>query len=944
MSDKNAKENQNSYHLDKNTSLISKNTNKDSNKIQCKLSKLKNSDKNNDKQNHNFILNEYKIDDEFNKENDLNHPNIICKNEINKISLTKSIINIDKNFNSLQSLSDKNFENSKFNIVGDYIINTDNFNKKLDYYKTDKKILKESLKDLNFYRIKTKKSKRFLHGLKIGITQENEPVNLNKSFHNDKEDNNIYKKTINDCNNFVELKRDLEKINTNSYFKNKKNLNQLLMENTIINNFTDKNSKNFVIEKDAHNKLSPNNFSYINELSQNNITFNKDCYLGNNKEKSFKNNKGELSSLDLENYFSYSKLKNDKNKENKIKKKFQIKNKNKFKNKFKNKNINIFADKKTENLEDCNNKIHYNIEDFNKNRNLITMKEEFIYSDKNDVRKEESEIIKNLNQKPYNQIFDSESHKINLQQLEEFNNYGTLENNNLPKVYIKPKNKNIISFNNHKSISEKILFDKNKLLNFKENNKYINFNKDLNINKFEEGSKETHKLYSRFSQSYEVYRPKYIDILTNKKSYYFGNNSTNILLKNSHNCINKSSYDFKNNNLKISNKNISLKKSNKLLSSNNNKNNLNLNYDNLIKGIEMNTIKMNKDSQNTNLSIKGIEKEIKDEKTITCRICLESNIIQATTDEEDKYISPCLCHGTMKYVHESCLKKWIPNQVKKLSKAECEICKCSYKLKFETKKIYSSEKMCVFLEKFFTFIGIICLLLFIIDFVIYSIVVNIVRFNTQEKDTFTLILSLSGVGDLLIIIALILRNYKKHVYEIYPIGWTILEHDSNDEYEKNVTYELFRKLDIELENHNRSNIENINFIIENNNNEENNQINFNNININYHINQNNNLPSNMNFNDIINENIDFNNNLNENLNRNTNDNGNIDIINVQNEEIIKIKSNDILNDLINQKNNNIINNVKKQNLYNKGITTVENENKLENINNCDIQISEIQKD
>ena len=36
-----------------------------------------------------------------------------------------------------------------------------------------------------------------------------------------------------------------------------------------------------------------------------------------------------------------------------------------------------------------------------------------------------------------------------------------------------------------------------------------------------------------------------------------------------------------------------------------------------------------------------------------CRICLEDE------DELDKLISPCLCNGTMKYVHYECLHKWV---------------------------------------------------------------------------------------------------------------------------------------------------------------------------------------------------------------------------------------------------------------------------------------------
>jgi E3 ubiquitin-protein ligase DOA10 len=66
---------------------------------------------------------------------------------------------------------------------------------------------------------------------------------------------------------------------------------------------------------------------------------------------------------------------------------------------------------------------------------------------------------------------------------------------------------------------------------------------------------------------------------------------------------------------------------------------------------------------------------------IECRICLE---------EYGPFIIPCKCDGTMKHVHENCLKKWAEEKLKKQVKndeqkakaklsnihgIECELCK-----------------------------------------------------------------------------------------------------------------------------------------------------------------------------------------------------------------------------------------------------------------------------
>ena len=37
-----------------------------------------------------------------------------------------------------------------------------------------------------------------------------------------------------------------------------------------------------------------------------------------------------------------------------------------------------------------------------------------------------------------------------------------------------------------------------------------------------------------------------------------------------------------------------------------------------------------------------------------CRICLQSEVTQ-----NDELRAPCKCEGSVKYVHLSCLKKWI---------------------------------------------------------------------------------------------------------------------------------------------------------------------------------------------------------------------------------------------------------------------------------------------
>jgi hypothetical protein len=45
---------------------------------------------------------------------------------------------------------------------------------------------------------------------------------------------------------------------------------------------------------------------------------------------------------------------------------------------------------------------------------------------------------------------------------------------------------------------------------------------------------------------------------------------------------------------------------------------------------------------------------------IRCKFCLSSD-----ETEEDPFISPCYCKGTLLIIHVGCLKKWINSKVKK---------------------------------------------------------------------------------------------------------------------------------------------------------------------------------------------------------------------------------------------------------------------------------------
>jgi len=65
-----------------------------------------------------------------------------------------------------------------------------------------------------------------------------------------------------------------------------------------------------------------------------------------------------------------------------------------------------------------------------------------------------------------------------------------------------------------------------------------------------------------------------------------------------------------------------------------------------------------------------------------CRICH----CDGTNDEP--LISPCLCLGTMQYLHQSCLQRWIKSSGVK----SCELCKFDFIMHSEIKPFKQVEK------------------------------------------------------------------------------------------------------------------------------------------------------------------------------------------------------------------------------------------------------------
>ena len=95
-----------------------------------------------------------------------------------------------------------------------------------------------------------------------------------------------------------------------------------------------------------------------------------------------------------------------------------------------------------------------------------------------------------------------------------------------------------------------------------------------------------------------------------------------------------------------------------------------------------------------------------------CRICLDEN------DTPKSYISPCLCRGTNKYVHRSCLETWRMQDPNGINSTKCPTCHYDYIIddvitdpvtEINRMKKYILSMTCLIIKMITMFVIVVCL-------------------------------------------------------------------------------------------------------------------------------------------------------------------------------------------------------------------------------------------
>ena len=119
-----------------------------------------------------------------------------------------------------------------------------------------------------------------------------------------------------------------------------------------------------------------------------------------------------------------------------------------------------------------------------------------------------------------------------------------------------------------------------------------------------------------------------------------------------------------------------------------------------------------------------------------CRICFE------TLSIPKDLINPCKCTGSMRYVHEECLKLWILSSRQDIKEATCDICKHPFTMEIKLARKCSCEVKTDECFNLFIFPIVILIISAILTIVLAYLIqgVNQGTINTEEKVYFSLVL------------------------------------------------------------------------------------------------------------------------------------------------------------------------------------------------------------
>ena len=149
-----------------------------------------------------------------------------------------------------------------------------------------------------------------------------------------------------------------------------------------------------------------------------------------------------------------------------------------------------------------------------------------------------------------------------------------------------------------------------------------------------------------------------------------------------------------------------------------------------------------------------------------CRICMEPR------QPGKSLISPCRCRGSLKFVHEECLKTWLVSLDGRIDEAKCELCKTQFQMEFKIRNkcrpgesCKESTSQCLFMP---------LLLAVVAMLVAIAYLLGESYMENEEDRGYTLALMITCSVSALIILGIVVNGLKETCCRAVLAEWCIL--------------------------------------------------------------------------------------------------------------------------------------------------------------------------
>mmetsp|Transcript_5915 Transcript_5915/g.10523 ORF Transcript_5915/g.10523 Transcript_5915/m.10523 type:complete len:306 (-) Transcript_5915:11-928(-) len=160
------------------------------------------------------------------------------------------------------------------------------------------------------------------------------------------------------------------------------------------------------------------------------------------------------------------------------------------------------------------------------------------------------------------------------------------------------------------------------------------------------------------------------------------------------------------------------------------------------------------------------------EDEVVCRICMEPD------SEKHKLIHPCKCSGSVKHIHEECLKTWITSHSEDIDKSVCELCKTPYVMEIKmTSKCSPREAFnegmtaCLFTPLLIT----VLIILILISYLLLSSYLP--EADEEEERSYTIALIVTCLVSSVVILGLIVNSCKNACVAKKISSWNIMSQE-----------------------------------------------------------------------------------------------------------------------------------------------------------------------